>query len=203
MDRDALIGPVRVAFAGTFARHFARQVQDGLAIPSDIVVGDESEIVAHLADMDVLVTLAFTRAMGVAARRLRLIQVPGAGLDRIDRGAIPAGVSLANAYGHEVAIAEHAMGAMLALTRNFCRIDARLRRGEWESQWSLAAPAPAPWPELAGKTLGILGHGRIGQALARRARAFDMEVWAVRRDIARSDGEGLAFVGGPEHSTTC
>ena len=56
----------------------------------------------------------------------------------------------------------------------------------------------APWPELAGKTLGILGYGRIGQALARRARAFDMEVWAIRREVARSDSEGLAFLGGPD-----
>ena len=49
-----------------------------------------------------------------------------------------------------------------------------------------------------GKTLGILGYGRIGQALARRARAFDMEICAIRRDVTRSDAEGLAFLGGPE-----
>jgi len=57
---------------------------------------------------------------------------------------------------------------------------------------------PTPWPELAGKTLGILGYGRIGQALARRARAFDMEVCAIRREAARFHSEGLAFLGGPD-----
>ena len=54
------------------------------------------------------------------------------------------------------------------------------------------------WPELAGKTLGILGYGRIGQALARRARAFDMVLWAIRQHPAGSDRDGLAFLGGPD-----
>src|SRR5207247_7883299 len=55
-----------------------------------------------------------------------------------------------------------------------------------------------PWPELAGKTLGILGYGRIGHAVAQRARAFDMTVWAIRRDVTPSDAQGLAFLGGPQ-----
>ena len=49
----------------------------------------------------------------------------------------------------------------------------------------------------AGKTLGILGYGHIGQALARRARAFDMEVWATRRRTDAARPEELAFLGGP------
>ena len=189
---------MRVAFAGTFAASLEGPVRAHLGIPCDVVLADERGIVAQLPEVDVLVTLGFTREMGEAARRLKLVQVPGAGLDRIDRSALPPGTWLANAYGHEVGIAEYVIGAMLALTRGFCRLDARLRRGDWESQWAVAAPPPAPWPELAGKTLGILGHGRIGQAVARRARAFDMAVWAIRRDPTRSDAEGLAFLGGPD-----
>jgi len=151
-----------------------------------------------MADVDVLVTLVFTREMSAAAKRLKLVQVPGAGLDRIDRSALPAATALANVYGHEVGIAEYVIGAMLALTRSFCRIDASLRRGAWESQWAVGGAPPPPWPELAGKTLGILGYGRIGQALARRARAFDMSVCAIRRDVAGSPADGLALLGGPE-----
>lgn len=190
--------PLRVAFVGTFAARLEKPVRAHLGIPCDLIADDESGIVARLAEVDVLVTLGFTRAMGAAARRLKLVQVPGAGLDRIDRSALPDGAWLANAYGHEVGIAEYVMGAMLALSRNFCRLDTRLRRGDWESQWSVSAPPPAPWPELAGRTLGILGYGRIGQAVARRAQAFDMDVRATRRDVARSDAEGLAFIGGPD-----
>src|SRR5260370_57408 len=112
------------------------------------------------------------------------------------RAALPAGPTLASAHGHEAGIAEYVLGAMLTLTRGFVRLDAALRRGAWESQWAVGATPPPPWPELAGKTLGILGYGRIGQALAQRARAFDMEICAIRRDVARSARDGLARLGG-------
>src|SRR2546426_8542749 len=150
---------LQVAFAGTFSATLEPPVRARLATPCDVIVGDEIGIVSRLSDVDVLVTLGFTREMGAAAKRLKLVQVPGAGLDRID---------------------------------------AALRRGAWESQWGVDSPPPPPWPELAGKTLGILGYGRIGHALARRARAFDMDVCAIRRDVTRSDAEGLAFLGGPD-----
>ncbi len=189
---------LQVAFAGTFSATLEPTVRARLEMPCDVIVADETGIVSQLSDVDVLITLAFTREMGTAAKRLKLVQVPGAGLDRIDRGALPAGVFLANVYGHEIGIAEYVLGAMLALTRGFARLDAALRQGAWESQWAVGSSPPAPWPELAGKTLGILGYGRIGQALARRARAFDMEVCAIRREATRSDAEALAFLGGPD-----
>lgn len=189
---------LQVAFAGTFSATLEGPVRARLTMPCGVVMGDETGIVSRLADVDVLVTLGFNREMAAAAQRLKLVQVPGAGLDRIDRSALPAGASLANAYGHEVGIAEYVIGAMLVLTRSFCRIDASLRRGVWESQWGIGGSPPAPWPELAGKTLAILGYGRIGQALARRARAFDMDVCAIRRDVARSDADGLSLLGGPD-----
>jgi phosphoglycerate dehydrogenase-like enzyme len=189
---------LQVAFAGTFSATLEPSVRARLRTRCDVVFGDEVGIVSRLAEVDVLVTLVFNREMAAVAKRLKLVQVPGAGLDRIDRVAVPPGAALANAYGHEVGIAEYVIGAMLAFTRSFSRIDASLRRGAWESQWAVGSTAPPPWPELAGKTLGILGYGRIGQALARRARAFDMDVCAIRRDVASSQGDGLAFVGGPD-----
>jgi phosphoglycerate dehydrogenase-like enzyme len=187
-----------VALAGTFAGSLEAPLRAQLGVPCEIVVADERAIVGKLGDVDVLVTMSFTREMGAAARRLMLVQVPGAGLDRIDRAALPAGTALANAYGHEIGIAEYIFGAMLAIARDFGRLDTALRRGVWASQWAVGTPAPPPWPELAGKTLGILGYGRIGAALARRARAFDMEICAIRRDVARSASDDLALLGGLE-----
>jgi phosphoglycerate dehydrogenase-like enzyme len=189
---------VKVAFAGSFATQIAEPVRARLALPCDVIIGDEVAIIPQLADVDVLVSMGFTARMAEAAPRLRLVQVPGAGLDRIDRGALRPGTQLANAYGHEAGIAEYIIGAMIALTRSFSRLDASLRRGQWESQWAIGTPAPPLWPELSGKTLGILGFGHIGQALARRAAAFDMKVCAVRRQPQTDAPSGVSFIAGPE-----
>lgn len=187
---------LNVAFAGTFAGSLAPRVRTLLGASCDLVVAGEAESVAGMAGLDVLVSMAFTREMGGAAKRLKLVQVPGAGLDRIDRAALPAGTKLANVYGHEVGIAEYILGAMLALARDFTRLDAALREGRWVSQWAVGAAPPPAFPELAGRTLGILGYGRIGRALARRGRAFDMDVLAIRRDPSQADSD--AVVRGPE-----
>lgn len=189
---------MKIAFAGSFAVRLAESVRMRLSVPCEVIRDDEVGIVSRLSSVDVLISMCFTKAMADAGARLKLIQVPGAGLDRIDRGALRPGTRLANAYGHEVGIAEYIIGAMIALQRSFSRIDAKLRRGHWESQWAVAVAPPAPWPELAGKTLGILGFGHIGQALAPRARAFEMQVCAIRAKAGSETPGALAFIGGPE-----
>jgi phosphoglycerate dehydrogenase-like enzyme len=86
---------------------------------------------------------------------------------------------------------------MLTLTREFARLDAALRVGEWKSQWAVGSQPPPVWPELAGRTIGILGYGRIGQAVAHRAHAFDMNICAIRRNLGGIEDD-LAVLGGPE-----
>src|SRR5438132_2742469 len=138
---------LQIAFAGAFAVRLEERVRAHLRMPCDIIRADEVEIVSQLPKVDVLVTMAFTPAMGAAGRRLKLVQVPGAGLDRIDRSALPPGTWLANVYGHETGMAEYVIGAMLALTRGFARLDTSLRQGHWDSQWAVSTPPPALWPE--------------------------------------------------------
>ena len=91
-----------------FRRDFRRPpfgvVRAHLGILCDIIQTDEVEIVSQLAKVDVLVTMACTPEMGAAGRQLKLVQVLGAGLDR---AALPTGTWLANAYGHEIGIAEN------------------------------------------------------------------------------------------------
>ena len=82
---------MKVAFAGAFASQIAEPVRARLALPCEVMVDDEAGIVPRLADVDVLVSMGFSARMAEAAPRLRLVQVPGAGLDRIDRGGAPAG----------------------------------------------------------------------------------------------------------------
>jgi hypothetical protein len=141
---------MKIVFAGSFAARLADPVRARLAIPCEMVVDQEARILPGLADADVLVSMAFTRQMAEAGHRLRLIQVPGAGLDRIDLSALRPQMRLANAHGHEAGIAEYVIGAMIALTRSFRGIDSKLRQGQWESQWAVGAPAP---PQIRSKAL--------------------------------------------------
>lgn len=190
---------MKIAFAGSFAVRLVDPVRARLTAPCEVIADeDETRIVPRLADADVLVSMGFTHAMAAAGSRLRLVQVPGAGLDRVDREALRTGMHLANAYGHETGIAEYVIGSMIALTRSFGRLDTSLRQGRWESQWAIGSPTPPLWPELAGKTLGILGFGHIGEALARRAKAFDMRVCAIRRQPQVDTPAGVDFIGGSE-----
>jgi phosphoglycerate dehydrogenase-like enzyme len=189
---------LKVVFAGPFAARLLEPVQARLSLGCKMLAGDVATLTATLADADILISMEFSAYMAEAAPRLRLLQVPAAGLDRIDRSALRPGTHLANAYGHEAGIAEYVIGAMIALTRSFGRLDIKLRQGHWESQWAVGTAAPPPWSELTGKTLGVLGFGHIGQALARRALALDMQVCAIRRRVQTDMPSGLRFVGGPE-----
>jgi len=189
---------LQVAFAGTFPASLEQQVRRHLTTRCEITVGTEADILSRLPAVDVLVTMGFTAEMGRAATRLKLVQVPGAGIDRIDRSGLPDGALLANAYGHETGIAEYVIGAILAMTREFLRLDGALRHGNWQSQWAVGVSPPPVWPELAGRTIGILGYGRIGQHVARLARAFDMQICAIRRNVEQSSTDGLALLGGPD-----
>ena len=79
---------MKVAFAGAFAAQMAEPVRERLSLPCEVVVDDEAGIVPHLADVDVLVSMGFSALMAGAAPRLRLVQVPGAGLDDLRKIAL-------------------------------------------------------------------------------------------------------------------
>src|SRR3990172_7563936 len=108
-----------------------------------------------------------------AAPRLSVVGVGSVGTDRIDLAAAThAGVMVVNApTGSTTAAAEHTMALMLSLMRRIPTADASVRRGEWERATYIGA-------ELRGKTLGVIGLGKIGKAVARRAAAFEMQVIA-------------------------
>ena len=105
------------------------------------------------------------------ATKLRVIGRAGVGVDNIDlEAATHKGIAVMNTPGaNAVAVAEQTIGMMLAMARHLCRADALMHAGKWEKK-SLQGT------ELRGKTLGIIGLGRIGMEVARRARAFGMEL---------------------------
>ena len=106
-----------------------------------------------------------------AAARLKVIGRSGVGVDNIDLDAAKKhNVTVVNApTSTTVAVAELAFGLLLALARDLPRADASMKRGEWVKRQFEGV-------ELNGKTLGIIGFGRIGMEVGRRAAAFGMNV---------------------------
>jgi phosphoglycerate dehydrogenase-like enzyme len=130
-----------------------------------------------LRSAEVVILNEWKRSM-LPAPKLRLLQVGGAGTDAIDRVAIPDGVPLCNAFGHEAAIGEYAVLALLAWFHRMLDQDRSFRSGNWGLSPWVKGPVH---DELAGKTVGILGMGRIGLEAARRIDAMGARVIACNR----------------------
>jgi D-3-phosphoglycerate dehydrogenase len=114
------------------------------------------------------------------AERLKVIGRAGVGVDNVDvEAATRRGIVVANAPESTViSAAEHTIGLLLALSRNIPQAHAALKQGRWER-------SAYGGIELAGKTLGVLGFGRIGQQVARRALGLGMRVVAYDPAVAR------------------
>lgn len=132
----------------------------------------EDQLLPLVTDVDAWVVRSatkVTRRLIDAAPKLRWVARAGAGLDNIEVEAARArGIVVLNVPGaNAIAVAELVFGLLLGLLRQIPAADASLRLGEWDrSRWKGG--------ELRGRTLGIVGLGRIGRAVASRARAFEM-----------------------------
>ncbi len=137
---------------------------------------DDGELVARLPDYDAILirsATTMTPELIEAGTRLKVIGRAGTGVDNVD---IPAatrrGIVVANApESNSVAAAEHTLALALALFRNVPQAHGSLVAGRWDRSKYKGA-------ELYGKTLGVVGFGRIGQLVAKRAQSFEMDVVA-------------------------
>lgn len=132
------------------------------------------EIAAILPEYDALVVRSQVKAdaeLIAAGTRLVVIGRAGVGVDNVDLDAATrAGITVVNApTGNTIAAAEHTLALLYGLARHTAAADASMRRGEWKRSLFTGI-------ELRGKTLGIVGLGKIGQAIAVRARAMGMTV---------------------------
>jgi D-3-phosphoglycerate dehydrogenase len=130
------------------------------------------EFLAALPEYEALVVRSQVKvdAEAIAAgARLKVVGRAGVGVDNIDvDAATRAGIAVVNApTANTLAAAEHTLALILALTRHVAEADASMRRGEWRRADFMGS-------ELAGKTIGVVGLGRVGLAVADRARAFGM-----------------------------
>ncbi len=140
------------------------------------------ELLDAVAQSDALITrsgTAVTQELVNAGTRLRIVGRAGVGLDNVDVDACTArGILVINAPTANIMSAtEHTMAMMLALCRNIPEAHASVKRGEWTRAKFMGI-------ELSGKTLGIVGLGRIGTRVTARAKAFDMRVIAYDPYIA-------------------
>jgi D-3-phosphoglycerate dehydrogenase / 2-oxoglutarate reductase len=142
----------------------------------DVDLDPESELAAIIDRYDAIVIRSATKLTAdliAAGTRLKVIGRAGVGVDNVDvDAATRRGIVVANApESNIVSAAEHTIGLLVALARNIPQAHAALVEGRWErSSWGGV--------ELAEKTLGILGYGRIGQQVARRALGLQMRVVA-------------------------
>jgi len=159
-DRDQIAQHVEVIFAPT-----PEQYAEAVA--------------AHAARVEVVLTIG---AIGLTAQQidalpnLKMIYSMGAGYEKIDLAhARLRGVQVANGAGtNDSCVADHAMGLMIAVIRGIPRLDQLTRQGVWRTQ------VPLP-PNVSGKKLGIVGLGGIGEKVATRALAFEMEIGYFNR----------------------
>jgi D-3-phosphoglycerate dehydrogenase / 2-oxoglutarate reductase len=142
--------------------------------------GDLAEIIGDYEGIVIRSATKLTADLIERGERLRVIGRAGVGVDNVDvPAATRRGIVVANAPGSNViSAAEHAVGLLVALARNIPQAHAALVQGRWErSRWGGV--------ELADKWLGVLGFGRIGQQVARRAVGLQMRVVAYDPFVSR------------------
>ncbi|HXY16752.1 MAG TPA: phosphoglycerate dehydrogenase [Gaiellaceae bacterium] len=162
----------------------------------EVDVDEESPLEEIIDRYDAIVVRSATKLTAdviAKAERLKVIGRAGVGIDNVDvDAATRRGIVVANApESTVVSAAEHTIGLIVALARNIPQAHAALKQGRWErARWGGV--------ELDGKTLGIVGFGRIGQQVARRALALGMRVVACDPFVSEDRFREL----GVEHAPT-
>lgn len=195
MAKDGRIG---LAGAGPMRRiHAYHDFGEALRAPIEaafperefVVWTDAQSFARGIGEVEAIVALRPPRGHWAGARRLRLVQLPGAGVDSVlPAPDLPASVRIANCRGvHEPEMPEFALSLILALAKRIPRALEQQRRREWRMYGNLP---------LHGATVGILGLGAIGHSLARRCKALGMRVIGTRR--GGEPLEDVDYVFGPD-----
>ena len=185
---------MKALFLGNVAADTANGIKDRLPPGLSVeIIGDPQQLMRSpgaAADADILVTNHW-RAEYPPALGVKLVQSVATGIELIDLAALPRRVTVCNAFGHETAIAEYILMVMLVWSHRFREIEGDFRtRSSWQPSW---VQSGAPHGEILGSTVGIVGLGRVGYEVARRAAAFGCRVIAANRS-PREPGRGVEQV---------
>ncbi len=185
---------LKIVFHGDNAANFRPGIENLLNHPHQIIslsqgidLSGEKE---HFESADVVVGVALNQSMPTP-RNMKLLHAPAAGTDSIDRACLPPQAKLANCFGHEYAISEYVMAALLARHVPLHDADQALRQGEWRY---FAGRPGALRTELSSQTMGLVGFGHIAKALAHRAKAFGMKVLVANRSAIQSPEVDSSFL---------
>ncbi|MFM9943308.1 MAG: 2-hydroxyacid dehydrogenase [Hyphomicrobiaceae bacterium] len=165
------------ANAAAFEPGFAELIGDGHTIVRVPDVPATPAEIAAFETADVLIGITLD-ARHPTPKALRLYHAPAAGVDAIDRTRLKPGTPLCCCFGHEQAIAEYVMTALLLRHVPLPIADRDLRAGRW-TYW--AGGAGELRTELGARSIGLLGFGHIGRTIAARAKAFGMHVTVANR----------------------
>jgi phosphoglycerate dehydrogenase-like enzyme len=173
---------VKALFLGGVAAGTAAGIRARLPAGLEVEILDDPIDRARLrraaADAEILVSNHW-RADYPPAPRVRLVQSVATGVELIELAALPIGVAVCNAFGHESAIAEYVVMVMLAWSHRLFEITGEFREhASWRTSWVRGG---APHGEVRGCTLGIVGYGRVGREVARRAAPFGCRILAANR----------------------
>jgi D-3-phosphoglycerate dehydrogenase / 2-oxoglutarate reductase len=148
------------------------ELKDVADVVSNFKISKE-ELIKVIKDFDAIIVRSrtkVTREVIEAASKLKIIARAGVGVDNVDvQAATERGVMVINApESTSITVAEHTMGLILALSRKIALADKSVKNGKWEKSRFMGI-------ELNGKTLGVMGMGRIGSQVVTRSKAFGME----------------------------
>jgi D-3-phosphoglycerate dehydrogenase len=153
-------------------------------VKTDLKPEELKEIIGEYGALVVRSATKVTKDIISAASKLRVIGRAGVGLDNVDlEAATQKGIIVMNTpAGNTISTAEHTMSMILALSRNIPQANASMKKGEWKRSKFMGV-------ELYGKILGIVGFGRIGREVAKRAASFGMNVLAFDPFLSREVAE--------------
>ena len=158
-------------------------------------IGKRENIKKYLKEVEVVIGGAFGKEDLEQAKKLKLIQIPFAGVDKLDFSLHKnyLDIFICNIHTNKFAVAEHAFALILALAKNIVTNDRDLRLGRWHG-----LSTKEPTVQLHRKSLGIVGLGSIGWEIAKIGHALGMKVFALKRKIKEKDIEKkniLEFLG--------
>jgi phosphoglycerate dehydrogenase-like enzyme len=183
---------MKVSFVGNFgarpevAKTILGSVKEKIEPTVLYDIADSQKLIPALAEAEIVVSHIWKKDFPPAPR-LKFLQSPAAGLDLIDLPSLPGGVTVCNVDGHEQAIAEYCLMTMLALSHKLIDIATAFRdQGNWSGGGAGGGPLHG---EILGKTVGIVGYGKIGREVAKRAAAFGCTVVAANRSPVADKGD--------------